>query len=184
MTGCSVIYLSSCNCCWTLSGLTWRNQLAVYQDLCCHNLVRILPFQPRWKPLWSLPDKECPFHFLQWKWCCVLPWHLMDLALAAVRLLNVQQTGCHVDCGTGFFRWMNKNIDYVKVIKKMDYKLFVLKEQNRNEMIVLIWLKMRKRVTINTKSINNNNKIALHCFLLVVQFLACRCSITCIAEHV
>ena len=33
---------------------------------------------------------------------------------------------------------MNKNIDYVKVIKKMDYKLFVLKEQNRNEMIVLI----------------------------------------------
>ena len=37
-----------------------------------------------------------------------------------------------------FFRWMNKNIDYVKVIKKMDYKLFVLKEQSRNEMIVLI----------------------------------------------
>ena len=58
--------------------------------------------------------------------------------VAAVRLLNVQQTGCHADCGTGFFRWMNKNIDYVKVIKKMDYKLFVLKEQNRNEMIVLI----------------------------------------------
>ena len=58
--------------------------------------------------------------------------------VAAVRLLNVQQTGCHVDCGAGFFRWMNKNIDYVKVIKKMDYKLFVLKEQNRNEMIVLI----------------------------------------------
>ena len=58
--------------------------------------------------------------------------------VAAFRLLNVQQTGCHVDRGTGFFRWMNKNIDYVKVIKKMDYKLFVLKEQNRNEMIVLI----------------------------------------------
>ena len=51
---------------------------------------------------------------------------------AAVRLLNVQQTGCHVDCETGFFRWINKNIDHVKVIKKMDYKLFVLKEQNRN----------------------------------------------------
>ena len=43
-----------------------------------------------------------------------------------------------MDCGTGFFRWMNKNIDYVNVIKKMDYKLFVLKEQNRNEMIFLI----------------------------------------------
>ena len=42
-----------------------------------------------------------------------------------------------MDRGTGFFRWMNKNIDYLKVIKKMDYKLFVLKEQNRNEMIVL-----------------------------------------------
>ena len=25
VTGCSVTYLSSCNCCWTLSGLTWRN---------------------------------------------------------------------------------------------------------------------------------------------------------------
>ena len=44
--------------------------------------------------------------------------------------------------------------------------------------------KVRKRVAINTKSINNNNKIVLHCFLLVVQFLACRCSITCTAEHV
>ena len=57
--------------------------------------------------------------------------------VAAVRLLNVQQTGCYVDCGTGFVRWMNKNIDYVKVMK-MDYKLFALKEQNRNEMVVLI----------------------------------------------
>ena len=47
--------------------------------------------------------------------------------VAAVRLLNVQQTGCHVDRGTGFFRWMNKNIDSVKLIKKMDYKLFVLR---------------------------------------------------------
>ena len=26
-----------------------------------------------------------------------------------------------------------QNIDYVKVIKKMDYKLFVLKEQNKND---------------------------------------------------
>ena len=51
---------------------------------------------------------------------------------AAVSVLNVQQTGCHVDCGTGFFRWMNKNVDYVKVIKKIDYKLFVLNVQNSN----------------------------------------------------
>ena len=48
--------------------------------------------------------------------------------VAVVRLVNVQETaGCHVDCGTGFLRWINKNVDYVKVIKKMDYKLFVLR---------------------------------------------------------
>ena len=84
-----------------------------------------------------LQSMSFPFSLLKVVLCIAMTFDGCGTA-AAVRLLNVQQIGCHVDCGTGFFRWMNKNIDYVKVIKKMDYKLFVLKEQNRNEMIVLI----------------------------------------------
>ena len=84
-----------------------------------------------------LQSMSFPFSLLKVVLCIAMTFDGCD-TVAAVRLLNVQQIGCHVDCGTGFVRWMNKNIDYVKVIKKMDYKLFVLKEKNRNEMIVLI----------------------------------------------
>ena len=44
VTGCSVTYVSSCNCCWTLSGLTWRNSAGSVSRYWLSQFMRVLPF--------------------------------------------------------------------------------------------------------------------------------------------